>query len=320
MNVRDYRFLLSEQAALEKLIGETSQENVIGRMSLENRLRDVVTQLEAYQGYSSDVIDARLTFSGEPVSGSRGIWMEFAGVASRTFQAAVIAVGVGNRSTLPPRGRIPNGDDCRLMITGTVPGSFGFQVEDASQQLRFIGESSPVELAIEQIQSILAASVGTDEQLTDAVADTDQRAISALSDFLKTVADGSAVCTLMFKDNEFRFRDTNQVRRSQKRLSRDIVANDVILIGHFRGFLPDALQAEFHIKNTEDAKAGFLAEKIGTVIRGKVESSVAEHININENLGREFRVHARTRRVGPVQPRFTFITCEIVESEPLAKP
>lgn len=298
MNVHDYRFLLSERAALEKLILETSPENVIGRMSLENRLQDVVTQLESYQGYSSDVIDARLTFRGEPVSGSRGIWMEFAGAASRSFQVAATTVGAGSRSTLPSRGSIPDADDYRLMITGTVPGSFGFQVEDSSQQMRLIGEPSPVELAIEQIQSIFAATVGTDEQLADAVADTDQRAISALSDFLKTVADGDAVCTLTFKDNEFGFRDTNQVRRSQKRLSRDIVENDVILMGRFRGFLPGTLQAEFHIDGIEGADAGFLAEKIGTVVRGKVESAIAEHIKINENLGQDFRVHARTRRVG----------------------
>lgn len=307
MNVHDYRFLLSEQAALEKLIGETSPENVIGRMSLENRLQDVVTQLEGYEGYAPGIVDARLTFSGEPVSGSRGIWADFAGAAISAFQTAVTAVGAGARSALPHRGRIPNSDDYQLMITGTAPGSFGFQVEDSSQDMRFSGQPSAVESAIEQIQSILAASVGTDEQLADAIEDTDRRAISALSNFLKTVADGSAVCTLTFKGNEFRFHDTDQVRQSQKRLSRDIVDDDVILIGHFKGFLPGALRAEFLIESTE---AKFLKQKIGTVIGGKVASAVAAQIS--ENLGRHAKVQVRTSGIGLVQPRFTFTSCEIV--------
>lgn len=275
-------------------------------MSLENRLQDVVTQLDAYEGYAPGIVDACLTFSGEPVSGNRGIWADFAGAAISAFQTAVTAVGAATRSTLPHRGRIPNSDDYQLMITGTALGSFGFQVEDSSQ-LRFSGQPSPVESAIEQIQSILTASVGTDEQLADAIENTDQRAISALSNFLKTVADGAAVCTLTFKGNEFRFRDTDQVWQSQKRLSRDIVDDDVILIGHFKGFLPGALRAEFLIESTE---AKFLKQKIGTVIGGRVASAVAAQIS--ENLGRHVRVQVRTSGIGLVQPRFTFTSCEIV--------
>ena len=312
MNVHEYRFLLSERATLEKMLDNMSPQNVIGRMSMERRLHEVVRQLDAYQDCSSEVIDARLTFSGKPVSGSQGIWMEFAGLASRNFQVAVTAVGAGSRSELPSRGIIPNAEDFRLMITGTIPGSFGFHVEDSSQQIRLIGEPSPLELAIEQVQSIFAATVGTDEELADAVTQTDQRAISALKDFLKTVADGGAVCTLVFKNKEFGFLDTNQVRRSQDRLSRDIVENKVILMGSFRGFLPEALQAEFYISDTQGEEAGFLTDKIDTVVRGTVESTVTEQMNINEILGKELKVHARTRRFGPAQPRFTFIDCEVI--------
>ena len=41
MNVHDYRFLLSEQGTLEKLISQTSPGNVIGRTSLQARLQQV---------------------------------------------------------------------------------------------------------------------------------------------------------------------------------------------------------------------------------------------------------------------------------------
>lgn len=310
MNVHEYRFLLSERAALEKLIGDTSPENVIGRMSLEHRLQDVVTQLDACGDCSPHVMDARLTFSGKPVYGSRGVSLDFASEAGSAFQAAVTAVGAGSRATLPSSGKIPDSEDFRLMVTGTVPGSFGFQVEDSSQQLRLANESSPVELAIARVQSILAASLGTDEQLADAVADIDPRGIEALSNFLKTMADGDAVCVLGFKDNEFRFRDPDQVRRSQGRLSRDILENDVILTGYFVGFLPGALRAEFLVNGIEETEASFPKEIIGKVISGKVEPAVAQHVNINQTLGETVRVGVHARRVGPLQPRFTFTACE----------
>ena len=49
MSIQNYRFLLSERATLNKLIRETTPDEVITRKSFENRLLDVEAELEAYE-------------------------------------------------------------------------------------------------------------------------------------------------------------------------------------------------------------------------------------------------------------------------------
>ena len=309
MNIHQYRFLLSQQATLKKLISETEPSEVIARMSFEARLQEVEGQLEAYDGFSPRLVNASLTFRGSPVVGSRGIDAAFGPDAVKSFANAITLVGSSDHAPLSPTGRIPHSDDYRLLITNTARGSFGFQVEEASQQPAFEGESTPVETAIARVKEILEASVGTDEELTEAIADTDQRALGGIRNFLKTVADNGAVCALEFHDEVFRFVDVAQVRRSENRLSEDnIKEDDVTLTGYFEGFLPNSRRAEFQIAETD---ADFLAEAVGTVISGKVESEVDDVIgDINEILKQEVRIDAHTRRVGAGRPRYVITYCE----------
>ena len=303
MNIHQYRFLLSQQATLNNLLSQTEQSDVIGRMSLEARLQDVEEQLEAYEGFSPRLVNASLTFRGSPVVGSRGIDAAFGPDAVKSFANAVTLVGASDHAPLSPTGRVPHRDDYRLIITNTARGSFGFQVEEASQQPALESQSTPVETAIARVKGILEASVGTDEELAEAIADTNQRALGGIRNFLKTVADSGAVCALTFQDDVFQFTNVAQVRRSENRLSEDnIKEDDVTLVGYFEGFLPNSLRAEFHVAETD---ADFLMEAAGTVISGKVESEVVDIIgDINEILKQEVRIDAHTRRVGDGRPRY----------------
>lgn len=302
MNVHEYRFLLSERGTLKKLIGEASSGNVIGRMSLEARLRQVEEELEAYQGYSPHLVNARLTFRGKPVVESRGINADFGTEAVNAFAESVTRVGAGWHSSISPSGPIPNAAAYQLLITGTSGGSFGFQFEDAAQQPAFEGQSTPVELAIKKVKDILEASVSTDEELSEAIADMDRRALDSVQAFLKKMMDNEAMCALEFQGDEFRFRDVAQVRRSENRLSNDnIQENDVTIYGQFQGFLPNSRRTEVFLSG---ADADFLQEAIGAVVSGRVEPAVDDAVRINEILNQEVMIEARTRRVGQGRPRY----------------
>lgn len=309
MNRQEHRFLLSQQATLNKLLNQTEQSDVIGQISLEARLQEVEEQLEAYEDFSPHAVNTNLTFRGSPVVGSRGIDAAFGPDAAKSFANAVALMGASKHGLLAPTGRVPHQEDYRLLITNIARGSFGFQFEEASQQPAFLGESTPVAMAIVQIKEILEASVGTDEQLSDAIDETDRRALGAIQSFLKMVADGGAVCTLEFRGDVFRFTNTEQVRRSESRLSEDnIQEDDVTLTGFFVGFLPNSRRAEFHITQ---ADADFLTEAIGTIISGKVELDVDDTVgDINEILKQEVRIDAHTRRVGEGRPRFVVNSCQ----------
>ena len=309
MNIREHRFLLSERATLRRLIDQTDESAVIARMSLEARLEEVQEQLEAYEGRSSHLVNASLTFRGSPVVGSLGIDAAFGPDAVKSFATAVGLVGASKHGPLASTGRVPHSEEYRLMITNIARGSFGFEIEEASQQPALAGESTPVEMAIGEVKAILEASVGTDEQLSEAIDETDWRAIGAIKAFLKTVADSDAVCALEFGGDVFRFADVAQVRRSENRLSEDnIQEDDVTLTGYFEGFLPVSRRAEFHI---EETTADFLSEAVGTVISGKVEDAVDDAVgDINEFLKQQVRIGVHTRRVGGGRPRYIVTSCK----------
>ena len=127
--------------------------------------------------------------------------------------------GASQTTALGARGVIPGRDDYQLLITGTALGSFGFELEEAPKNDMLLPELSQVESAIAQAEEIMKASVGTDDELTDAISEVDPRALEALRIFLKTMVDQEAVCALEFKDKVFRFADVGQLRRSEGRLS-----------------------------------------------------------------------------------------------------
>ena len=250
MNVRDYRFLLAERAALQRLIDQTGADEAIVRAGFQHRLQDVEAELAAYGEYSSRLGNARLTFTGRPAAGSRGMAADFFGEGIQEFAKTVHYIGANQRQTpLPTTGAVPYGEDYRVLVTRVARGSFGIRVEGASNQMPLPSEPTFVEQAIEELKSVLEASVGDDEQLADAIGEMDPRALGQVHTFLKTVADNSAVCALEFRAHEFRFRDTAQVRRSENRLSDDnFREDDSTIYGKFLGFFPHRPRAQFQIE------------------------------------------------------------------------
>ena len=300
MNIHDYRFLLSEQFALNRMIEGTPETDVIDRMSLEARLEEVEIQLKDYEGYSSHLVDGSLTFEGNPVVGSRGIDAEFGSKAVSAFSKAVNLVGASSHGPLKSKGRVPQKENYRLLITGTALGSYGFKVEAASQKPVPVGEVPSVESAVTQVKKILEASVKTDEELADTIGEIDNRALNGVHDFLKTVAENGAVCTLTFKGDMFRFRDSEQVRHSQKRLSRDHIREEsVVLTGTVLGFFPHIPRIQLELTSPESA---FWGSEVDKIIEAKVDPTIAPAFD--SLLHRDVTVDAQTRRVGLSRPTY----------------
>ena len=303
MNARDYRFLLAERATLRQLIDRTGADEVIVRAGFEHRLRDVDAELAAYGERSSRLGDARLTFNGTSVIGNRGMSADFFSEGVGEFAKTVHYIGAGQRQTpLPASGTVPYGEDYRLLVTGIARGSFGIRVEEASDQMPLPGQSSYVEMAIEEFKSILEASVGDDEQLADAIGEIDPRSLNQVRSFLKTVADNMAVCALEFRGHEFGFRDTAQVRRSENRLSNDNIQEaDATIGGQFLGFFPYRPRAQFQI---EDVRSDLLHTEVGRIITARVASSVSDAVDINSILNQFIRINVSVRQVGAGRPRY----------------
>jgi len=299
MNIQDRNQLLAERASLERMIANLPESSVIDRLSLEARKAAVEEALAAAPVPAHEPARARLRFRGRPVIGSHGIFAEFGAKAVNTFTDAVAAIGASQGTALGTRGAIPNREQFQLLITGTALGSFGFELEESLKNECLFPGFSQVDHAIEQTRRIMEASLGSDDELTEAIVDADPRAIEALRGFLQTLVENEAVCDLELKDDVFRFRDLSQVRRSVARLQQDnIHEEDRSLVGRFLGVLPHRRSFEFQIAEPRE------------IIVGKVGPNIEDAGNINHVLGEDITIQVHTKRAGTGRPTYTLLSYE----------
>lgn len=296
MNIQERNHLLAEKTSLERMLATLPESSVIDRMSLEARKAKVEEALAAAPTPAREPVHALLTFRGKPIVGSHGMFAEFGAKAVNAFTDAVAAIGVSQTMALGTRGALPNREEYQLLITGTAVGSFGFELEEAPRGETLFPELSLVDHAIEQTLRIMEASVGTDDELTEAIADANPRAIEALRTFFQTLADQEAICALEFKEEVFRFADVGQVRRSEGRLRQDnIHEEEKSLFGYFLGVLPHRRTFEFQVKDTQD------------IIAGKVGPPIEDAGSINHVLGRPLTIQVHTKRAGTGRPKYTLL-------------
>ena len=301
MIIRELHRFQAELATLDRLMNQLPAANVIERMSLEARKNEVSVALSAYQQTSYyEPVHVRLTFRGKPIVKSHGIFTEFAADVLDKFEDMVAAIGASQNFQLGARGAIPNREDYRLIMTGTTPGSFGFELEEAPRDRETLfPELSPVAAAIEQAKSIMESSVGSDDDLTDAIVDANPRAIEAMRTFLGTMVDHGAICALDLEDGFFQFSDVGQVRRAKERLSQEnIHEEDKEILGMFQGVLPTRRTFEFLIKEPEN------------VILGKVGPEIEDPSEINHIIERPMKIRVHTKQVGMGRPRYVLFAHE----------
>ena len=301
---RQYQYLRAELAELDKLLAMTPESAAIDRMGLEYRRSQVEEELKANPAPVRWPATAHLAFNGKPVIDREGIYADFASAAVGAFAKVVTALAASQRGPLGERGVIPHQGDYRLLVTGTSHGSFGFEIEEALEdQTTYLEDESQVELAIRQAKDILESLIRDDEEIAEAVADTEERVLDYLRDFLGALADNEAICSLSFKDGTFRFSDVGQVRRSVASLKRDnLDEGEDDIFGHFQGFLPQSRRAEL------------VSGASGEVLSCRVDRTVDNAEAINEVLGQDINVHVRFRRVGESRPRYTIMSYAFIGS------
>lgn len=303
MNLQERRQLLAEKTSLERMLASLPESSVIDRMSLEARKAEVEEVLAAAPTPARQPVHARLTFRGKPIVGSHGMFAEFGAKAISAFTDAVAAIGASQITALGTRGALPNREEYQLLITGTAVGSFGFELEEAPSGETLFPEMSSVDHAIEQTLRIMEASIGTDDELTEAIADADPRAVEALRAFLQTLADQEAICALEFKEEVFRFADVGQVRRSEGRLRQDnIHEEDKRLSGQFLGVLPHRRTFEFKVSESDE------------IITGKVGKDIDDAAAINHVLERSLTIQVHAKRAGSGRPKYTLLSYEQPET------
>ena len=301
--------LQSEKLTVQQFLDNTPTDSLIERYSWLSRLQSLDAQIEAEQ---KRVVPARsaITFRGPAVFGSYGIASTFGLAATRAYTNIVqqLAAQWERAQPLPARGSVPNAKKFDLLVTGTALGSFGFDLEEAVDEQLSLEERSVVARSIEKTNEVLQSTLQSDEELTEATAGIDARALDKVRVFLKVLSDNDATCTIQSDEREFRFDSIEQVTRARVRLAtQNIVSEEVWLEGVFEGLLPTPRTFEFRRADT------------GEVVVGKIYPEVADIADINRHLGQSARVRALSHRVGNAKPRFVLIqNPEWQRSQPMA--
>lgn len=294
MNAHDYRFLLADRAALERMLSETAPDSVIRRLSLEHRKREVDERIAAYEAAPTRLVEAQVAFRGGPVSSDGRIEAGFAGEALAAFTDAIATVGVDRGGRLSPYGRLPGRASYEMAVSSVSSGSFAFQIEREFPYGAPPEEPAALESALEQFKSIIEASADTDEALSEATDGTGERAVRSVHKFLKTMAKRDAYCSIRSKSGEFRFNNAAEVRRSAARIDPgNIKESEEEMTVLFRDVLPETRRAEFVIKGER------------RTIRGRVGRSVKDAAAINDFLNTPALVSVRSRQVGTSAPAYT---------------
>jgi len=297
VSIKEKMSLESEIKQLQFMLRDIPLENVIDRLSLEQRLEHATNLLGNFTE-QKDPKKARLTFRGTPVIGSHGIVADFAAKASLSFTDAVAAVAAGLSDQLRYMGPIPNRNLNQLLITGTAVGSFGFEFEIPccdSNQLELLSEPTMAELAVDKVKALFELSAtGSDDEITDLVDEIHPRAVRKVYDFLDQLLQNNAWCGLEFKDTYFKYQDIQQLGVSAQRLKAENIREDKEeYSGEFLGILPTSRNFEF---KTIDQK----------VIRGKIGPEIEDADILNKDyLHKPVTTTFSVIQVGHSRPRFT---------------
>ena len=292
MNHLEYRHLVAEKTALDDTISKLSPgaSNAL-RSPLELRRRRILDRLEGREGVLPEPEVGVVAVAGGLAVGSGRIGMELAGEVLLHFGRTVSAL---SRHEAAP------------VLTGLVPGSFGFRIEPGESREDHDGRASATAAAFDKvIGAMVAVSSGNDESVAAAFADFNPSAVAGFRRLMSTLAENEIVCSVEMGANVFRFSDPARIREVASLMESRVEEVEEEWTGRFQGFLPDRMWGEF----VPSDDGGSVA------VRLAFEDEEGPD-DLNDLTGRPVRLRVQRRRVGRSRPRFTVLALErVADSE-----
>lgn len=279
--------LSSELASVEHILSTLPTNDVLGRIGLESRRRELATELSQLQATPEYLASIALLFGGRPVVGSIGIESNFAADAVSEFQQLVTNVWASEEGVMGARGPVERQHESTLHITSLVHGSVGFLLEEVESQTRL--SPSPLKRASERAAKIVEAFTTDDDETFKAVLeDVDTRVLGSTRGFLSKLHRNNATLRLVEGNSELQL-DFPAVERAFER-AESAVIDDVQeeVTGELLGLIPYGRKFEVRLAD-------------GTVISGSVAATLSEaylrRLEEEQLVGRQSRIKIRTKRI-----------------------
>ena len=239
--------LKADLAAVEALLScRTALEDPIGWIQYSSRKAALQQQLAELESTPDHHASVALFFGGRPVIGSRGILADFAGKTLELYQDMVskrnAAMELGE--PLSSRGTIPKRANAQMMVTEVARGSFGFVLEEASQDNGMV--ETPLKHVVNDISDLIHKLSQEDDEGFETVAETlDDRLLVSIRSFFKTLDDAGATMKLVDGHKEFTLQ-REDVERARARADSMEVAEQLIDETGLIYLLPDSRRFDFY--------------------------------------------------------------------------
>lgn len=275
----------------ELLLSARESGDIVGEMQLEHRISELSSNLNSLkeEKLSDNSASVALFFGGQPVLGSKGIAADFAGTALEQFQDLISKIFANNEvGDLGKRGLVPFKVNSELMVTGLARGSFGFILDEMSDQVQL--ESSQLSHVIDKAAILLRDSAAQDDAVFESILeDLEPRTLTALRDLFKTLDSRKATLRVVEKELDFTL-DGPSIHRAKIRTEATTIEESTTEIeGTLVGFLPENRKFE-------------LADKAGKIYYGSANKEAVEQFTKADDnvIGNKCLIKLSIKKVAPL--------------------
>jgi len=263
---------VAELASVESLLAGLTEEDVMTRLSLEDRREELQRMVADLAAFDDGTASVALFFGGKPVAGQRGVESEFAGTAVAKFQDLVAKLLVQEFGDLGQRGPVPNKAASTMHITSIVRGSFGFLMEELQPQGELV--DTALSRAVIDASKLMAAFGNEDEGAFETAAgEVDSRVLTTAGEFFGLLKDNHATLRLVAGEHDDAF-SRHAIELAVERAATTKVDEDFDeLEGQLTGTLPDGHMFEFR-------------NIVGLILRGRVDRAISADQLLEWNLTR----------------------------------
>ncbi len=282
----------SELSSVEALIHELEMiDDPVGKIQYEYKKSLLTLQLNELINQEETKASVALFFGGKPVFGSRGINADFAGKVLNDFQEIISKVFANLESgSLGTRGPIAFSEGSQLMITEIAKGSFGFVLDELSDQMDLV--ETGLKTVVDEV-ALMIDKTGANEQskFEEVLSEIDNRTLISLRDFFVNLDRNSATIRLVEGDKEFQL-DEAAIQRGRERTENTTIeeSND-FLEGALLGFLPEHKRFELRLLDEEVI--------YGTATNNAAET-YSEMLTRGMSIGMKCKINASIRIIKPL--------------------
>ncbi|EHS1102552.1 hypothetical protein RHA02_003535 [Vibrio cholerae] len=279
--------LTSDKHAVQQLISEAIEYgDIVGELQYREKLEKLDKEISLIKNANETNASVALFFGGEPVLGSQGILASFAGNVLENFQELVNkSFASKENGSLGERGKIPLKANSNLMITQVAKGSFGFILDEVSDQIEIT--ETALKHTVDYVLELINASAQPDDETFEKLIESlDKRVLQSLKDFFITLDKAHSTMRLVGDEQEYSL-DSNWIHRARLRTEATEIEEDEDLVYlKVLGLLPEHCKFE-------------AVTREGNIIYGSTTRLAAEQFR-SELIGKQVKVNLLTKSIKPL--------------------